>query len=275
MTMRKHTIQIVDDDQANSRLLEAQLKHEGYDILIANSGDQCLAQVKARLPDLILLDIMMPGLDGFDVVARLKADRSTENIPVIMITMLEDRRSRMKALSLGAEEFLNKPVDRAELVARVRNMLHLKDFQDFLADHNRLLEEQVAARTQELRDAYKDTIVTMVRAAEFKDEETGKHVQRISFFCRDMAEELGMEAEFREEIFYASPMHDIGKIAIPDAVLLKPGSLTPEEWTIMREHTTYGARILEKGGSPFTKMGAEIALAHHERWDGTGYPQGL
>jgi putative two-component system response regulator len=158
---------------------------------------------------------------------------------------------------------------------RVRNMLRLKEYQNFLANHNRILEEQVAVRTQELRDAYRDTIITMVRAAEFKDEETGAHVQRISHYCRDMAQTLGMGAEFCDEIFYASPMHDIGKIAIPDAILLKPGGFTPEEWAIMQAHAAFGARILEQGGSPYTRMGAQIALNHHERWDGSGYPQGI
>jgi putative two-component system response regulator len=268
------TLQIVDDDMRNTRLLEAQLKSEGYEVMCALSGEECLEQLKTKLPDLILLDVMMPGLSGFEVAGRLKADARTKAIPIIMVTALDDRDSRLHALQAGAEEFLNKPVDRSELWIRVRNMLRLKEYQNFLADHNRILEEQVAERTRELRDAYKDTIYTMVRAAEFKDEETGAHVQRISFYCRDMAEELGMDAHFCEEIFYASPMHDIGKIAIPDAVLLKPGGFTPEEWAVMRGHAAYGARILERGGSPYTKMGTEIALAHHERWDGTGYPNG-
>ena len=273
--MNQAVIQIVDDDIRNTRLLEAQLKSEGYEVMCAFSGEECIEQLKERLPDLILLDIMMPGMSGFDVAGRLKADVRTRNIPVIMVTALDDRDSRLHALHMGAEEFLNKPVDRSELWIRVRNMLRLKEYQNFLADHNRILEEQVAARTQALREAYKDTIYTMVRAAEFKDEETGKHVQRISFYCRDIAEEMGLDTPFCEEIFYASPMHDIGKIAIPDAVMLKPGALTPEEWAVMKGHAAYGAKILEKGGSPFTKMGAEIALNHHERWDGTGYPQGL
>lgn len=267
-------IQIVDDDLRNIRLLEAQLKAEGHEIMTALSGNACLAQLKDRLPDLILLDIMMPGMDGFEVAGRLKQDARTKAIPVIMVTALEDRDSRLRALHMGAEEFLNKPVDRAELWIRVRNMLRLKEYQNFLAEHNRILEEQVAERTQALRDAYKDTIFTMVRAAEFKDEETGAHVQRISFYCRDMAEELGMDAHFCDELFHASPMHDIGKIAIPDAVLLKPGGFTPEEWAVMKGHAAFGAKILERGGSPYTRMGAEIALAHHERWDGTGYPNG-
>ena len=273
--MNQAVIQIVVDDIRNTRLLEAQLKSEGYEVMCAFSGEECIEQLKERLPDLILLDIMMPGMSGFDVAGRLKADVRTRNIPVIMVTALDDRDSRLHALHMGAEEFLNKPVDRSELWIRVRNMLRLKEYQNFLADHNRILEEQVAARTQALREAYKDTIYTMVRAAEFKDEETGKHVQRISFYCRDIAEEMGLDTPFCEEIFYASPMHDIGKIAIPDAVMLKPGALTPEEWAVMKGHAAYGAKILEKGGSPFTKMGAEIALNHHESWDGTGYPQGL
>jgi putative two-component system response regulator len=267
-------IQIVDDDLRNIRLLEAQLKAEGHEIMTALSGNACLAQLKDRLPDLILLDIMMPGMDGFEVAGRLKQDARTKAIPVIMVTALEDRDSRLRALHMGAEEFLNKPVDRAELWIRVRNMLRLKEYQNFLAEHNRILEEQVAERTQALREAYKDTIFTMVRAAEFKDEETGAHVQRISFYCRDMAEEFGMNAHFCDEIFHASPMHDIGKIAIPDAVLLKPGGFTPEEWAIMKSHAAFGAQILERGSSPYTKMGAEIALNHHEHWDGTGYPNG-
>lgn len=268
-------IQIVDDDPAETRLLQAQLKAGGYAIMTAHSGEECLEQLKARLPDIILLDILMPGMTGFELAERLKSDPRTENIPVIMITALEDRESRLRALGMGAEEFLTKPVDRAELLVRVRNMLHLKEYQNFLTDYNHTLEQRVTERTRELSDAYKDAIFTIVRAAEFRDEDTGAHVQRISYYCLDMAEELGLDAEFCDEIFYASPMHDIGKIAIPDAVLLKTGGFTPEEWAIMKSHTIVGAKILEKGVSPYTRMGADIALNHHERWDGTGYPNGL
>lgn len=269
------TIQIVDDDEVDTRLLRAQLKAGGYNIMTARSGEECLVQLKTRLPDLILLDIVMPGMSGFELARQLKSDPQTENIPVIMITGLEDRESRLRALDMGAEEFLSKPVDRAELLVRVRNMLHLKEYQNLLVDYNHTLEQRVAERTRELSEAYKDAIFTMVRAAEFRDEETGAHVQRISFYCRDMAEELGLDAEFCDQIFHASPMHDIGKIAIPDAVLLKPGGFTPEEREIMKGHAVHGAKILEKGNSPYVRMGAEIARNHHERWDGTGYPSGL
>ncbi len=269
-----NTLLIIDDDVGTQETLRALLASEERRLEFVSNPTKALAVATELQPDLILLDIMMPGMDGFEVAGRLKQDARTKAIPVIMVTALEDRDSRLRALHMGAEEFLNKPIDRAELWIRVRNMLRLKEHQNFLAKHNRILEAQVAERTQALREAYKDTIYTMVRAAEFKDEETGAHVQRISFYCRDMAEELGMDAPFCDELFHASPMHDIGKIAIPDAVLLKPGGFAPEEWAVMKGHAAFGAKILERGGSPYTKMGAEIALNHHERWDGTGYPNG-
>jgi putative two-component system response regulator len=217
---------------------------------------------------------MMPGMSGHEVASRIKRDNRTRNIPVVMVTALDDRQSRLLALQSGAEEFLNKPVDRSELQVRVRNLLKLKEFNDLLSEHNELLERQVAERTRQLTEAYRDTIYTMVRAAEYKDEETGSHVQRISFYCLELAEQLGMEKDFCDKLFYASPMHDIGKIAIPDAVLLKPGAFTHDEWAIMKGHAALGAQILARGNSPYLTMGVEIALNHHERWDGGGYPNG-
>ena len=274
---RSAIILVVDDEVRNLRVIEAQLQAEGHTVLTATSGEAALAIVAGAIPDLILLDIMMPGMDGFEVAKVLKADERTKNVPIIVVTALDDRKSRLYALNIGAEEFITKPVDRAELWVRVRNLLRLKEYNNFLAHHAELLEAQVQARTRQLHDAYRDTIYTMVSAAEYKDEETGHHVQRISHYCRVLAEVLGMDGEFCDHIFYASPMHDIGKIAIPDAVLMKPGSFTPEEWTIMRTHAAFGAKILSKAasGSPYLTMGAEIAQNHHERWDGGGYPNGL
>jgi putative two-component system response regulator len=219
--------------------------------------------------------VMMPGMSGHEVAARLKQDERTRNIPIIMVTALDDRESRLLALKAGAEEFLNKPVDRSELWVRVRNLLRLKEYQNSLATHNAMLEQQVAERTEQLADAYRETVYAMVSAAEYKDEDTGAHVQRISFYCLELAEQLGMTKDFCDTIFYASPMHDIGKIAIPDAVLLKPGSFTPQEWSVMKAHCALGAQILARGKSPYLQMGAEIALNHHERWDGGGYPNGI
>lgn len=275
MTEVASRILIIDGDARSLQLMETLFKAEGYVTETATNGEDALKFIPGFQPDLILIDTMLPGIDGFQVTGRIKLDPATKTIPIIMVGTPDNRGSKIRALQMGAEEFLSKPIERTELWVRVRNLLRLREFSTFLLNHNRILEEQVAARTQELREAYRDTILTMVRAAEFKDEETGNHVQRISYYCRNMAEEMGLGDEFAEGIFYASPMHDIGKIAIPDAILLKPGGFTPEEWTIMKSHTTYGAKILEKGNSPYIRMGAEIALNHHERWDGGGYPNGL
>ncbi len=272
---KRATILIVDDEKRNITLLEALLQAEGYTTLSASNGLDALAVASAAKPDLILLDIMMPDMDGFETVARLKADPGTQPVPVIMVTALDDRDSKLRALEAGAEEFLSKPIDRADLSVRVRNLLRFKEYSDFLANHNRILEEQVKLRTAQLEDAYRDTIFTLVRAAEHKDEETGHHVRRISHYCQVLAHAMGLPVDFLDAIYQASPMHDIGKIGIPDHVLLKPGGLSPEEWRVMRTHSALGASILANGTSPYTRMGADIALNHHERWDGSGYPNGL
>jgi len=269
------TVMIVDDQAHNVKILETLLHAEGYATIAASNGSEALALAAAKSPDLILLDVMMPDMDGFETVARLKADPCTQPVPVIMVTALDDRKSKLRALEAGAEEFLSKPVDHADLRVRVRNLLRLKEYGDFLANHNRILEEQVRERTAQIEEAYRDTVFTLVRASEHKDEETGHHVRRISDYCQVMAEAMDLPADFQSVIYHASPMHDIGKIGIPDHVLQKPSGFTPEEWIIMRTHCTQGASILASGTSPYTHMGAEIALNHHERWDGSGYPNGL
>ncbi|MDZ4252413.1 MAG: response regulator [Sulfuritalea sp.] len=269
------TVLVVDDEPRNVKLLETLLHAEGYATIAAGNGRAALTLAAARNPDLILLDVMMPDMDGFETVARLKADPRTKAVPVIMVTALDDRDSKLRALQAGAEEFLSKPIDRADLAVRVRNLLRLKEYGDFLANHSRILEQQVKERTAQLEEAYRDTVFTLVRAAEQKDEETGHHIRRISHYCQLLAEGMDLPSDFKDMIFHASPMHDIGKIGIADHVLLKPGGFTPEEWSIMRTHCTLGASILASGTSPYTRMGAEIALNHHERWDGSGYPNGL
>ena len=268
-------ILIVDDDECNSKLLETLLHAEGYATLTARNGREALAVAAAEQPDLILLDVMMPDMDGFATVEHLKANPATQPVPVIMITSLDDRESKQRALESGAEEFLTKPFDRADLRVRVRNLLRLKEYGDFLANHNRILEEEVRERTAQLEEAYRDTVFTLVRAAEYKDEETGHHVRRISYYCRVLAEARGMDGDFCDAIYQASPMHDVGKIGIPDYVLLKPDPYLPEEWALMKSHAALGANILAHGSSPYTRMGAVIALNHHERWNGSGYPSGL
>jgi len=219
--------------------------------------------------------VMMPDTDGFQVAAHIKSNSDTRNIPIIMVTSLDDRASKLRALDSGAEEFLTKPVDRAELIVRTRNLLRLKELADLHANYARVLEERVVERSLRLTNSYRDTIAALNRAASYRDEETGAHVQRISHYCVELAQALGMDSAFCECIYYASPMHDIGKIAIPDRVLLKPGPLTPDEWEIMKTHATLGFKMLDGVDSPYIEMGRDIALRHHERWEGRGYPDGL
>jgi putative two-component system response regulator len=266
---------IVDDEERNIRLLALILSDQGYQLESAQDGQQALDKVAEFQPDLVLLDIMMPGMDGFEVCRRLRRDHRAGAVPVIMVTALEDQESRVRGLEVGANDFLTKPVDRTELTVRVRNLLEVKAFHDFLAHHNEILAEQVAARTQALREAYVDTVYRLTLAAEYKDQDTAAHIRRISLYSRLMAEQLGLDYEQVELIFYASPMHDIGKIGIPDRILLKPGPLDRDEIAIMKTHPEIGAGILRGGTSPVLVTAERIALHHHERWDGGGYPAGL
>ena len=274
-TLKSATILIVDDNPQNVVLLEALLQPEGYRTVSARNGETALGLVAEQSPDLILLDVMMPGMTGYQVAGILKANPATANIPIIMITAQYDRHARLAGLNAGAEEFLTKPFDCTELWVRVRNLLRLKEYGDFLLNHNRILDEQVQQRTAQLEAAYQDTVLTLMRAAENKDQETGNHVRRISHYCKTLSEAMNMPADFSTAIYHASPMHDIGKIGIPDHVLLKADPFTVDEWQVMKTHCALGAGILAGGTSPYIQMGAEIALGHHERWDGSGYPGGL
>jgi len=275
MTKRRKTILIVDDKPSNIKLHEAILKPDGYRILSASGGNEALAMVAQQPPDLILLDVMMPDMDGYQVAGRLKLDSATTTIPIIMVTGLSDRNSRLIGLNAGAEEFLLKPVDSSELKMRVKNMLRIKEYSDFLHHHNHILERRVHARTIQLHTSHVETIFALTRAAEHRDDDTGAHVRRISHYSRHLAATLGMESDYCDMIHYASPMHDIGKIGIPDHILLKQSAHTPDEFEIMKTHCALGADILLGCDSRYLKMGAEIAMNHHERWDGTGYPAGL
>ena len=268
-------ILLVEDDAKSRELVRSFLQNQGYRTLEASSGEEALDLTRKDLPDLILLDIEMEGISGFEVVKRLKDDSMTRPIPVIMITGLADRESRLRALENGAEDYLSKPVDPAELKTRVRNHLRLKEYGDMLADFNYTLERRVNEKTAQLQDAYRQTIYLLTSAAEYRDEATGTHIKRISYLTSALARALNMDADFVDSIFYASPMHDIGKIGIPDSILLNPGPLSPSEWAIMKTHTTLGRNILQSGTSPYIQMGAVIAATHHECWDGSGYPAGL
>ncbi|MFD1121290.1 two-component system response regulator [Methylophilus flavus] len=277
MKVTRKTILIVDDEENNRTYLDTLLTSEGYATILAQDGKMALELIQEHQPDLILLDAMMPVLNGFELAAQLKNNEATKVIPIIMITALIDRNSRMRALQCGVEEFVTKPVDRAELWIRVRNLLRLKEYNDFLTNYSRTLEVQVEERTEQLLTSYFDSMFSILRAAEFRDKETGDHIHRIAFFCKELSTELGMSPDFVDTIYHASPLHDVGKIGIPDYILLKPGPHTPDEWEIMKTHAALGHSILGNGKStsPFTTMGAEIALNHHERWNGTGYPNGI
>jgi putative two-component system response regulator len=274
-TKKPARVLVVDDEERNRRLLAAMLAAEGYVPVEASGGAQALDLVRQNPPDLVLLDIMMPDMDGYEVAHALKTEAATQAIPIVMVTALNDRDSRLRGLEAGAEEFVTKPVDRLELRVRVRNLLRLKELSDFLAEHNRILDAQVKERTRQLASSYREAIRTLTRAASYKDEETGAHVARISFYTVELAQALGLDAEFCDTIHYASPMHDVGKIAIPDAILGKPGPFEPHEWEIMKTHAALGGQLLRGSDSPYLVMGAEIAAGHHERWDGGGYPLGL
>ncbi len=266
-------ILIVDDQEVNVLLLERMLRGAGYISLTStmDPGTVCGLHLKNRY-DLILLDLQMPNLDGFQVMERLKEIAADDYLPVLVITAQPGHK--LRALQAGAKDFISKPFDLAEVLARVHNMLEVRLLQRELRQTNDVLEQRVGERTADLQESYLETIFTLTRAAEHKDVDTGAHVQRISYYSRELARLLGMDAEFAGRIFFASPMHDIGKIGIPDHILLNPGVLTPEEWEIMKGHSVMGSRILGDSRSPYLLMGAEIALDHHERWDGGGYPDG-
>ena len=267
---KKATILVVDDTPDNLILMNSLLK-EDYKVKIANDGEKALRIAMSESPpDLILLDIMMPVMDGYEVCQRLKRDPKTTNIPVIFLTAKAEVEDEKKGLELGAVDYITKPISPPIVMARVKNHIALKAAADFLHDQNDFLELEVAKRTREVQESYLETIFTMTRAAEHKDEDTGAHVKRISYYSRELAEVLGMNKDFVDKIFFASPMHDIGKIGIPDHILLKPGGFTPDEWEVMKGHTSMGAKILGNSKSSYLKMGSEIALNHHERWDGGG-----
>lgn len=268
-------ILIVDDEEKNLKLMGIMLKNYGYSHETAKNGIEALEKMKEFSPDLIFLDIMMPEMDGYEVCRRLKGDPSTRNIPIVMVTALADEESKIKGLESGANDFLTKPINSSELAVRARNLLRVKEYEDFLAGHNKILAEQVAEKTKELRDSYIDTVYRLTLAAEYKDEDTAAHIKRISLYTKHLATVMGLSDEQTEIMFYASPMHDVGKIGIPDSILLKPSRLTPDEFDIMKTHPIIGGKILNSSGSLILKCAEKFALYHHERWDGSGYPSGL
>ena len=251
--MRKpNRVLVVDDEPVNRRFLKHMLTPLGYEVVLAKGGTEALRKVGEDPPDVILLDILMPDLDGFEVTRKLKEHESTFSIPVVMVTSLEASEDRIRALSAGANDFLSKPVDKAELQATVASQMQVKAYHDHMRNHQEELEAEVAKRTEQLRSAYQkiektalNTIIRLSRAAEYRDEDTGAHILRISAISAAIVHQLGLGDKMAKSIQYSAPMHDIGKIGIPDHILLKPDKLLGDEWEIMKQHTTMGMRILE------------------------------
>lgn len=272
---KKTKILVVDDEERNRRLMSAILKNYGYVYETAINGVEALEKTETFQPDLIFLDIMMPEMDGYEVCKRLKENPATQHIPVVIITALMEREAMLKGLEAGANDFLLKPVDPAEVAIRAKNLLRIKEFEDFLKRHNELLDAEVKRKTAQLKNSYIDTIHRLTKVAEYKDEDTASHIKRSGHYASVLARKLGWSEEEAEIIFYAAPMHDIGKIAIPAEILLKPAKLTPEEFALMKTHTVIGANILNSRTSKIIQTAEIIALSHHERWDGSGYPNRL
>jgi putative two-component system response regulator len=253
--IEKQSLLLVDDEPTNLRVLRTVLQ-EQYRLLFAKSGEEALQLLEKEQADLILLDVMMPGLTGFDVCARLKVNPLTCAIPVIFVTALKDEMDETKGFEVGAVDYITKPISPAVVRARVKTHLSL-------------------VQAQELKQTRLQVIQRLGRAAEYKDNETGLHVMRMSHYAQVIALAYGFSEQKAEDLLHAAPMHDIGKIGIADSILLKPGKLTTEEYQEMQKHPLIGAEIIGDCESDLLKMAKAVALYHHEKWDGTGYPFGL
>jgi len=265
---KKQTILIVDDTPENIDVLVGILKDE-YEMIAALNGSKALKIIQSgKQPDLILLDVMMPEMDGYQVCKRLKADYTTRHIPVIFVTAKVSVDDELKGFALGAADYISKPFSPPVIKARIKTHLALYD-------QNNELEHKVIARTEELNNTRMQIIQRLGRAAEYKDNETGMHVIRMSHYSRVLGLAAGMNDEEADMLLNAAPMHDIGKIGIEDKIILKPGKLDAEEWAIMQTHCQIGAEIIGDDASELLKMAKIVAMTHHERWDGSGYPKGL
>ena len=281
-------ILIVDDTLTNLKVLTGMLKERGYKTRPIPSGKLALQAVRNTPPDLILLDINMPEMTGYEVCAHLKADEKLKDIPVIFISAISETIDKVKGFSIGGVDYITKPFQVDEVLARVETHLKLHRQECELVLHNHHLEELVQAQVKEISESQMATIFAISKLAESRDDDTGKHLDRVRIFCRLLAENLAENPKYRtliqekylDNIAHASPLHDIGKVAISDAILLKPEKLTAEEFTVMQTHTTIGAQTLQivlkrYPKNHFINMGISIARSHHERWDGGGYPEGI
>lgn len=269
-------ILVVDDEPSNLKLLDKMLSSQGYtQLTLVQDPREVLTRYQEARPDLILLDINMPHLDGYQVMAQLKALNDPLLPPIVVLTAQHGRDYLLRALAGGARDFVGKPFERLELLMRVKNLIDVHLAHRLVHDQKSVLEEMVRARTEELRKTRLQVVRHLGRAAEYRDNETGLHIIRMSQVSALLARSMGWTEAMCELMLHASPMHDIGKIGIPDAILLKPGRLTPDEFEIMKTHTTIGADMMSGNESELLSLAHTIAQTHHERWDGTGYPKGL
>lgn len=282
------TIMVVDDTPANLDLLAEMLHRQGFRVVQFPNGTLALRAASRNPPDLILLDIMMPDMSGFEVCRRLKADKVLQEIPVIFISALDDEPSKLKAFYEGGVDYVTKPFHEEEVLARVRTHLSLRRMRRELQDQNLYLQDLVRAQVREISDLQLATILALSKLTEIRDYGTGRHIECTQSMCRTLALELrehprfagSISDAFVENIYHAAALHDIGKVGIPDSILLKSGRLTPGEFEIMKRHTVIGAMTLQSvraqyPQNEFVNMGIAITRSHHERWDGSGYPDGL
>ncbi len=272
----------VDDDETNLRILDGMLIPMGYKVLRAHDGVEAISIANSSEIDLILLDVMMPKMDGFETTKILKTSDKTKFIPIVMVTALNEVYHRVKALEAGADDFLTKPVEISELRARVKSLIKVKAYNDFMVDSKNFLEEEVRKKTIELKEAYEkikesslESIYLLSKVCEYRDEDTGAHILRMSHYAAIIAQKMGQKPEFVNNLLYSTPMHDIGKIGIPDRILLKHGKLDAEEFEIMKLHTVFGEKILQNSRTELMQIAQKIAISHHEKWDGSGYPYRL
>jgi len=266
-------ILIVDDESANVLLLQRILQRAGFEDLKSTTDPRhVLSLFTEFMPDLVLLDLHMPHLDGYAVMEQLRSRIApSEYLPILVLTADVTAAAKQRALSGGARDFLTKPLDATEVVLRIRNLLETRSLHQVLQDQNVRLEEKVRDRTAALEDARLEMLARLAAAAEYRDDDTGEHAQRVGSLAAFLADALGISEEESELIRLAGQLHDVGKIGIPDAILLKPGALSTDEFEVIKTHTTIGASILSGSQSRLLQLAEEIALYHHEKWDGTGY----
>jgi putative two-component system response regulator len=276
-TIRQARILAADDEEGNLRLMRKVLERAGFESFTGTTDPRRVLPLYRELrPDLVMLDLHMPGMDGMEVIAQLQPLIAAEGwLPVLMISGDLTPAARQEALANGARDFLEKPYDPAEAVLRIRNLLETRFLHLEVRRQNARLEARVAERTRELEESQAEVLERLAQAAEFRDDDTGQHTRRVGDLAARIACAMGHDEEWVEMLRRAAPLHDVGKIGIPDGILLKPGRLTDEERRRMQAHTTIGGRILAGGRSPMMRMAERIALAHHEHWDGCGYPRAL